>query len=36
LLIRQKEDQIRFSLHGHGFERSRTKSAVFINCNAEL
>jgi len=36
LLIWQKEDQVRFSLRGHGFEKSRTKSAVFINCNVEL
>jgi hypothetical protein len=33
LLIRQKEDQIRFSLRRHGLERSRTKSALAIGCN---
>jgi hypothetical protein len=33
LLIRQKEDQVRFSLRGHGIERSRTKSALVAGCN---
>jgi len=35
LLIWQKEDQTRFSLRGHGFERSRTKSALAAGCNGQ-